>query len=112
MSSAYAKFSALVARIAGKRSPMIFVVQFTTNGSGVATLVDDYNGALTLTKSTNDYIITIGSYTKLMACVVQTTHASVYNDNIANSPTNGTVTIEFSASLASARANVIIVVEA
>lgn len=67
----------------------------TTNGSGTPTLLYDYDGLLTVTRSTNQYTLNFGAQYK--ACYAVVAHHSAATLQIFPFPSSGTVTLAYGA---------------
>lgn len=68
---------------------------FTTDGSGVPTLVEDYNGLISIGRSGAVYTITVGTYRAFLACPFGHSLASTLTCTRTNSVANGTVIFTF-----------------
>jgi hypothetical protein len=96
-------------RVPGFRNPKVVAFRFTTNGSGVPTLADDYKGQLsTPVQATNDYTVTVGAFEKCVALV--TTSVGV-RDGLSLNTSAGTVQLQFSAAQNNAIIDVILLLD-
>src|SRR5262245_36376020 len=94
-------------RIVGTVNPKQVHFAFTTDGSGVPTLVYSYDGSLPApVQATNVYTCTIGSYKQLLSAQISNSIGATVNIAVTDNPTTGVVTLTASATLASARVDV------
>lgn len=70
---------------------------FTTDGSGVPTLVEDYNGLISIGRAAAVYTVTVGTYRVFLACPHSHSLASTLTCTRTHSAANGTVIFTFSA---------------
>ena len=68
---------------------------FTTDGSGVPTLVEDYNGLVTIGRAAGVYTVTVGTYRAFLACPFGHSLASTLTCTRTHSAANGTVIFTF-----------------
>lgn len=94
----------------GKR-PMLISAQFTTDGSGVATLTDDFSDDLTVTKSTNDYTLSFKPWTTTHAVHVTHDNTAQTYDAIVIDPAAGTIEVQFDGAFNSSTCSVTIHVD-
>ncbi len=77
-------------------------LRFTTDGSGVPTLLDDYGGKVTVTQATNTYTCYIGECASIKAAPVGHSLTATVNAVVTTNAAAGTVIIAFSGSFFSA----------
>ncbi len=80
-------------------------LRFTTNGSGVPTLEDDYDGKFTIVQATNTYTITgpeVGAYKAIVA-----SHSLFATVNAVVTHTTTTIVIAMSTDFDSATCDVV-----
>ncbi len=84
---------------------------FSTNGSGVATLDDCNSEHVTVAKGAgNDYTVTFGECVQVHAAIFAQEGTTTKND-VTDDATAGTATVTFSGAFNSSRCDFIIVVE-
>lgn len=82
---------------------------FSTNGSGVPTLGYTYDGALSITRATNNYTLDLGGpYNTLLAANVNIGGVA---STITDSPTLGQVTLVYGGALNNAVIHGVIIVD-
>lgn len=96
--------------------PGIIGFSFTTGADGTPTMVTangaDYRGLITVVQDTNDYTVTLpGTWGLTRAITVDNSIGATVNCTPSSTPGSGTLTLAFSATLASATVNVIVLLE-
>lgn len=89
---------------------MVIGTSFTTNGSGVPTILYDAQGSISVAQATNTYTISFpGSWVSTVCCVIDhQNNAVTYTKTIT--PSAGTVAIAFSGAFNGGRCDVFLVV--
>lgn len=82
--------------------------QFTTDGTGVPTLTDDYDGLVSIAQATNTYTITFGAVGAIKTVVVSQSLNATVNHVTTFSASAGTAIIAFSTDFDSATCDVIV----
>lgn len=97
-------------RAPGGLRQKLIAFRFTTDGSGNVVAGNyDYDGQLTIVRSVNNYIFTIGTFSRLLACYCKSL-AAASNGTTADGSA-GTVQCNFAALAASTTIDVILVVD-
>lgn len=86
---------------------VVIPVRVAIDGSGAATLVDDRDGTITVTRSTNDYTLSVGRFTSLGSCVA-VNGAGVAVDGVVATPASGTVEIQHAGGLTTTTIDVLL----
>ena len=102
---AYEKFGMFALRTPASNGFAIGLA-FTTNGSGVPTLVDDYDGKVTIGVATNTYTITIAPVGRWYSANVSHSLEATVNKVVTKDADAGTIVIAFSGSFFSASCDV------
>lgn len=87
----------------------LYPISFATDASDNPTLVEDFDGAVTIARSTTDYVITLPEPFTFAILVASIGVAGVdFVDGFATNAAAGTVTLETNNGLTSAEAQVLI----